>query len=129
MRLVNLLKQLDALQAVYHFDRVYYEEVRRHRGTDAAHWYGAFWGQIIAWCDRNKIPYEGVSVGSIKKFWAQNGNASKDMMIAECERRGIPVETDDQADAIALFFLKIEDEKTPWSPAEDPPRVREKKRL
>ena len=48
-------------------EEVYFEEVRRHIGVDAAHVYGGLLGQLSVWCEDNKIPYSGVSVGTIIK--------------------------------------------------------------
>lgn len=47
---------------------VYFEEVRRHLGVDAAHAYGGFLASLTTWCEEHSIPYEGVPVGTIKKF-------------------------------------------------------------
>src|SRR3712207_6227096 len=47
--------------------RVVFEEVRRHAGTDAAHVYGGFLGTLTSWCEEHRIPYEGVPVGTIKR--------------------------------------------------------------
>jgi len=38
-------------------DYVYFEEVRRHLGTDAAHIYGGFLGQLTAWCEHHNIAH------------------------------------------------------------------------
>lgn len=108
MRLIKLIASLNEIHHAIKIERVYFEEVRRHMGVDAAHWFGAFWGQITKWCEENDIPYEGVPVGSIKKFFTGKGNASKDMMIDEAERRGYPTDDDNEADAIALFLMKVE---------------------
>ncbi len=45
---------------------VYFEEVRRHLGVDAAHAYGGFLASLTAWCEEHNISYEGVPVGTIK---------------------------------------------------------------
>lgn len=80
---------------------VWFEEVRRHAGTTAAHVYGGFLGVLTAWCEEKKIPYQGVPVGTIKKFATGKGNASKKEMIAALgpDFRG----DDNQADAIHLL--------------------------
>lgn len=108
MRLVKFIAALNEMHAAYKFERLYFEEVRRHTGVDAAHWYGAFWGQVTKWADENGIPYEGVPVGSIKKFWTGNGGASKALMIEEALRRGYVTDDDNEVDAIALFLMKVE---------------------
>lgn len=89
---------------------VVFEEVRRHAGTDAAHVYGGLMATLTAWCEEEKIPYAGVPVGTIKKFWTGSGNASKEAMIARCARFGFPQVTDDnEADAIALLHWQLEE--------------------
>lgn len=103
MRFVKFRGRLNELYNAYKFERVVYEEVRRHLGTDAAHVYGGLQALLTEWCETRSIPYEGVSVGVIKKFATGKGNASKFAMLAYA--RGIGVETDDdnEADAVALF--------------------------
>ncbi|HWP26612.1 MAG TPA: hypothetical protein VNL39_09755 [Xanthobacteraceae bacterium] len=54
---------------------IYFEEVRRHIGTDAAHLYGGFLATLTAWCEQRGIPYQGVPVGSIKRHVTGKGNA------------------------------------------------------
>ena len=82
---------------------VYFEEVRGHRGTTAAHIYGGFMAQLTAWCEANKIPYSSVPVKTIKKAATGNGNASKEQMINAAILHGFNVADDDQADAIHLL--------------------------
>jgi crossover junction endodeoxyribonuclease RuvC len=87
--------------------RVVFEEVRRHAGTDAAHVYGGLMGTLTAWCEENKIPYEGVPVGTIKKFWTGNGAAKKEAMIAQAVSRGFAPRDDNEADALALLHFAL----------------------
>jgi Holliday junction resolvasome RuvABC endonuclease subunit len=84
---------------------VVFEEVRRHVGVDAAHAYGGFMGQLMAWCEHHQIPYQGVPVGTIKKHATGKGNASKDEMVASVRARGHNPADDNEADAIALLYL------------------------
>ena len=87
---------------------VYYEEVRRHRGTDAAHVYGGFLSHLTEICEAAKIPYAGVPVGTIKKHATGSGNANKAQMVAAVRKIGFEEVIDDnEADAIALFFCAI----------------------
>ncbi len=83
--------------------RVFYEEVRRHAGTDASHVYGGLLGILTAFCEEFGIPYEGVPVGTIKKFWTGKGNADKAAMVAKAVERGHEVDNDNEADALALL--------------------------
>lgn len=80
---------------------IYYEEVRRHEGVDAAHIYGGLWGTLTKWCEERSIPYKGVGVGVIKKHWTGKGNANKEMMVLEARKRGFMPADDNEADAIA----------------------------
>lgn len=83
--------------------QVVFEEVRRHAATDAAHVYGGLMATLTKWCEQNKIPYQGVPVGTIKKFWSGKGGCGKDIMVAEAKRRGFNIEDDNIADALALL--------------------------
>jgi Holliday junction resolvasome RuvABC endonuclease subunit len=90
-------------------DQVVFEEVRRHRGTDAAHVYGGLLATLTKWCEANRIPYCGVPVGTIKKSFTGNGNAKKPAMIAECEKRGYKPADDNEADAIAILHYWLDE--------------------
>ena len=88
-------------------DTVHFEEVRRHCGVDAAHAYGGFLAHLTAWCERHKIPYQGIPVGTIKKFITGKGNASKDQVIAAVSALGHTTEDDNEADALALLHFAL----------------------
>lgn len=82
---------------------VYFEEVRRHMGVDAAHCFGGFLAVLTAWCEHYEIPYSGVPVGTIKKHATGKGNADKAAMIQAAKAKGFAVENDDEADALMLL--------------------------
>jgi Holliday junction resolvasome RuvABC endonuclease subunit len=84
--------------------RVVFEEVRRHAGTDASHVYGGFLATLTSWCEEHEVPYEGVPVGTIKRFATGKGNADKAAMIAAVRARGFVPADDNEADAIALLL-------------------------
>lgn len=107
MRYLRFTQALDNLHARLPIDTIWFEAVRRHLGVDAAHVYGGLMGHLESWCERNKVPYEGVPVGSIKKGWTGNGAAKKDAMIAEAVRRGYEPDDDNEADAMAILWLKM----------------------
>jgi crossover junction endodeoxyribonuclease RuvC len=107
MRFVKMRANLEDIRRAYGVTHVFYEEVRRHRGVDAAHVYGGLMGTLQAWCEEHDIPYGGLPVGEIKKAWTGSGNASKDAMAAECRRRGYEPSSEDEADAIAIFHLAL----------------------
>jgi Holliday junction resolvasome RuvABC endonuclease subunit len=89
-------------------DAVYFEEVRRHSGVDAAHAYGGFLASLTAWCEELTIPYEGVPVGTIKKFITGKGNAGKQAVIDAVKALGHHPEDDNEADALALLHYARE---------------------
>lgn len=83
---------------------VYFEEVRRHAGTDAAHVYGGLLATLTAWCEQDEIAYQGVPVGTIKRFATGKGNADKAAMIAAIRARGFNPSGDNEADALAILL-------------------------
>ena len=87
---------------------VYFEEVRRHVGTDAAHLYGGFLATLTTWCETRAVPYQGVPVGTIKRHIAAKGNADKEAVIAAIRARGFAPDDDNEADAIAILLWAIE---------------------
>lgn len=87
---------------------VVFEEVRAHRGTAAAHTYGAFLGQVTAWCERHHVPYQGVPVGTIKKHATGRGSASKVEVIAAMRIQGFHPADDNEADALAILQWALE---------------------
>lgn len=107
MRFVRFRKWLDDLQESYPIDRVAFEEVRRHAGTDAAHVYGGLMATLQSWAEDRSIPYEGIPVGTIKRSFTGNGAASKDLMITEAVKRGFAPGSSDEADAIGIWFCAI----------------------
>ena len=87
---------------------IYFEEVRRHIGTDAAHLYGGFLATLTAWCEREGVAYQGVPVGTIKRFATGKGNAGKDAVMAAVRARGFSPADDNEADAIAILLWVME---------------------
>ncbi len=85
-------------------DAVYFEEVRRHIGVDAAHAYGGFLATLTSWCEQEGIPYQGIPVGTIKKHITGKGNASKQSVIDAVKDRGHMPTDDNEADAIAIAY-------------------------
>lgn len=82
---------------------VYFEEVRAHKGVNAAHKYGGFLGQLTAWCEHHEIAYQGIPVGTIKKHITGRGNASKEKVVEAVRKKGFAPKDDNEADAIALL--------------------------
>jgi crossover junction endodeoxyribonuclease RuvC len=87
---------------------VYFEDVKRHVGTQAAHVYGGFQALLQVWCEVNHVQCVGVGVGTIKKHWCGRGNATKEEMILRAYQNGFKVVDDNQADALAILSLARE---------------------
>lgn len=87
---------------------IWFEEVRRHAGTDAAHIYGGLMATLTSWAELRGVPYQGVPVGTIKRHATGKGNAPKEAMIAAARARGFSPADDNEADAIAILHWAIE---------------------
>lgn len=97
----GILKDTGAVQLIS------YEEVRRHLSTDSSHVYGGLLATLTAWCEQYGIPYQGVPVGTIKRFIAGKGNADKQAVIASIRERGFNPSDDNEADAIAILLWAL----------------------
>lgn len=53
------------------------------------------------------IPVRQINPSQLKKFFTGNGRAKKPEMIAQAKRFGFQVENDDEADAVAMWFMMI----------------------
>ena len=106
LRFTNWLTELDRLAGP--IEAIWFEEVRRHAGTDAAHVYGGLMATLTAWAELRGVPYQGVPVGTIKRHATGRGNAPKEAMIAAARARGFSTADDNEADAIATLVWAIE---------------------
>lgn len=106
VKMRNWLAELKAGQVM--IGAVFYEDVRRHVGTDAAHAYGGFLATLTSWCEHHHIPYSGISVGKIKKHYTGSGAAKKDAMVQEAQRRGFTPVDDNEADALAILDYAVQ---------------------
>ena len=108
MRYLRFGRWISEIQtSVSELQFLYFEEVRRHASTDAAHAYGGFLATLTAWCEHHGIPYQGVPVGTIKKHATGKGNARKDAVMAAVRARGHAPADDDEADALALLLWAL----------------------
>ncbi|WP_259393766.1 hypothetical protein [Ralstonia pickettii] len=90
---------------------VYYEDVKQPFASNlAARAYCGFLAIVEAWAAINNIPLHGVGVGTVKKAWTGKGNASKSEMVAAARQRGIKVVDDNEADAVAILSLALQQE-------------------
>lgn len=105
LRFKRWLYELSASESM--LTAVYFEEVRRHVGVDAAHAYGGFMAHLTAWCEHHNIPYQGVPVGTIKKHATGKGNSGKYEMMKAARAAGHFVKDDNEADALHLLMYAI----------------------
>jgi len=92
-------------------DAIYFEEVRAHKGVDAAHKYGGFVAHLTAWCEHHGIPYSGIPVGTIKKHITGRGNADKQAVITAVKNKGFNPVDDNEADSLALLDFVLNNNK------------------
>jgi crossover junction endodeoxyribonuclease RuvC len=92
---------------------IYYEDVKQHAGTLAAHVYGGFLAMLEAWCAVNNVPLKPVGVGTVKKHWTGKGNADKNAMIVAAVAKGFHPVDDNHADALAILSLARAIESAP----------------
>jgi hypothetical protein len=106
LRFTNWLTELDQLSGP--IAAIWYEEVRRHVATDAAHVYGGLMATLTAWAELRGVPYQGVPVGTVKRHATGKGNAGKEGMIAAARARGFRPSDDNEADALATLHWAID---------------------
>lgn len=105
MRFLKFTNWLDGLVGEHgRPGMVIFEEVRRHRGTDAAHIYGGFLATLTSWCEAKGIPYRGAPVGQIKRSATGSGSAGKNAVIAAMRLKGHKPKDDNEADALAIYY-------------------------
>jgi Holliday junction resolvasome RuvABC endonuclease subunit len=108
MRYLRFTRWLDEITATP-VAAIFFEEVRRHAATDAAHVYGGLMATLAAWAENRGIPYEGVPVGTIKRHATGKGNAKKDAMIAAMRAKGYAPGDDNEADALAILHWAMDE--------------------
>jgi Holliday junction resolvasome RuvABC endonuclease subunit len=105
MRFLRFKKWLREILETEKPEAVYYEEVRRHMSTDAAHIHGGLLAILQAECEARTLPYQGIPVGTIKKTATGKGNADKAAMIAAANAKWPEqnIKDDNQADALWIL--------------------------
>jgi len=114
MRYLRLEKQMNEFfdKLDEKVDCLFFEEVRRHKGVDAAHVYGGVVATITKVCEQREIPYASVPVGTVKKRATGKGNAGKEDMVAAANREfglGLSDKENDRADALWILVCGIEE--------------------
>lgn len=105
LRFTSWLTELDRLSGP--IAAIWFEEVRRHAGTDAAHVYGGLMASLTSWAELRGIPYQGVPVGTWKRGVCGKGNASKEDVVAAMVAKGFAPTNYDEADALAILHWVI----------------------
>jgi hypothetical protein len=106
LRFTDWLTEIDRLSGP--IGAIYFEEVRFHAGTDAAHIFGGLMATLTSWGELRGVPYQGVPVGTIKRHWTGKGNAPKQAMIAAARARGFSPADDNEADALAILHWALD---------------------
>ena len=106
LRFTNWLTELDQLSGP--IAAIWYEEVRRHVGTDAAHVYGGLMATLTAWAELRGVPYQGVPVGTIKIHATGKGNAAEGGHDRRRAGTRLPPADDNEADAIAILHWALD---------------------
>ena len=70
--------------------------------------FGGLLATLTAWAETAGVPYQGVPVGTIKRFATGKGNAGKEAVEAAMRERGYRPADDNEADAIALLLWAME---------------------
>ena len=106
MRFLRFRKFLRELIETEKPETIYYEEVRRHLSTDAAHIHGGLLAILQSECEAQNIPYSGIPVGTIKKQATGKGNADKAAMVAAAKAKWPDQRIADDNQADALWILE-----------------------
>ena len=65
MRFLRLRTLLEELLELAKPAALFFEEVRSHAGTDAAHVFGGLIAVITELCESRNLPYQGIPVGTV----------------------------------------------------------------
>ena len=87
MRYLRLRSHFRVLLDIAAPDEVAFEEVRGHKGTDAAHIYGGVVATITEEGEAREIPYQGIPVGTVKRHATGKGNSDKAAMVRAAQER------------------------------------------
>ncbi len=103
MKFLRLRAILVDVLAAEEVDLIAIEEVRRHKGVDAAHIYGGILATVQTVCEERGLDYAAVPIGTWKKIATGKGNASKEVVMDAAARHWFHFQThreQDEADAV-----------------------------
>jgi Holliday junction resolvasome RuvABC endonuclease subunit len=108
-RVLRLRDELARFVDQHGCELIVYEEVRGHRGTDAAHIYGAIVAAIQMECELKDIPYEAVHTAEWKRYATGKGNCNIEQYFAAARAKwGDMVSTDDEAAALWMLDWRLD---------------------
>ena len=107
LRFLHFRNWLIEIIKSHEIEKIFYERVYRHLGTDASHCFGGFLYHMAAVCEEFQIPYIGFPVGSIKKAATGRGNATKEEMIKAAFYNGFKPKDHNESDALAILLMAI----------------------
>lgn len=106
MRFLRLRAYLREVLDRFPPDLVAYEEVRMHRGVDAAHIYGGIVAVVVEECEARKLPYASIHYATAKRTATGKGNADKSAMVAAAAARWPRAEPYDDNEADARWIAE-----------------------
>ena len=109
MRAIHCWQAIEHLVKSQRFDAIYYEKPYNHSSNQAAHMFG-WWECLMHMALANNgqpMPIQ-ISPAAIKKFITGKGNANKEAVIAAIKARGYKPKDDNEADALALLLLALD---------------------
>lgn len=113
MRFLKARRQFRDLLETWSPGCVVFEEVRRHRGVDAAHVYGGLLAILQTVCEEREVPYSGIPVATIKRAatgrGGGKGTGKAEMIAAANERWGLDLDDDNEADALWCALCGVEE--------------------
>ncbi len=84
------------------FERV--DFIAAKNGVNAAHVWGALWGNLESWCAFYRIPLIGLPVSTVKKHVTGHGSAAKQLVTKRVQELYPHVIEHNEADAVAVLI-------------------------
>jgi Holliday junction resolvasome RuvABC endonuclease subunit len=111
MRLMRLRENLSVFEATHGIDLIAFEASRNSKFGNAVRVAGAIQGVVELWCLDHNVQYKGYSATTIKKHACNYGQANKEKMIAAARAKwpGVPITSEDQADAMWVLDHACQD--------------------
>lgn len=105
MRFLRLCWKLDEMLFRHAPLHIVYEFAGHFKSLAAGDVLRGLMAHIQSWCETHNVPCEGYAPSSIKKWATGKGNANKDAMLAEAQRRWPDITDHNEADARLLLAM------------------------